>query len=229
MKLRTIAIGVVLAAALEGCLYLSWVHIDDNDAFPSLEIQLNFIAGIAIFFMPHTLAALARRGRPSLYLAAGLIGVILTVASVLSPVLLILTLPLVLIPSCVYLLRTKLSTKPRAPELITNLLMLLLAIASVWALLFMSTNDTRCYYRARFKDGHEIYREFHGSSAEGSVAIRYRPRAIEEESGCSSDVTTVAESTISLMLHGTMLLLGSVMKSRLSPTDPARGLQASAT
>ncbi|HYI45187.1 MAG TPA: hypothetical protein VE174_06980 [Actinomycetota bacterium] len=224
---RWMVVAVGSVALLEGLLYLSWSHIDGNDPFPSLEIQVAFVSGVGLFFMPHTLAAIARRGRPSLYPAAGTIGILLTLASALSPVLLIMTLPLVLIPSCVYLARTRF--KPHATGILATPLLVLIAIASVWSLLFLSTNDGRCYYYVKFRNGTEIYRRFHGDSGEvGSMELPYRRRAVEEETSCSSDVTTAVESSLSLGLHGLMLVLGRAMTNpRSSSSDRLQPRQAS--
>ncbi len=210
-----IAWVVALAALAETVLYFSWSHIDDNDRFPSIEIQLAVVAGVAIFFMPHTLAALARNERPSLYLPAGLIGILLTVASMMSPVLLILTVPLVLVPSGVYLARTRFTPRPTVSEALTAPVLVAIAIASVWSL-FLRGDDYRCYYRAKLRDGTEVYREVQGSSSSfgssGQLSLGPpRKNVVLEESGCSSDVTTYVESGLSLSLHAFLLLLARQM------------------
>ncbi|MGH2807703.1 MAG: hypothetical protein ACRDKT_10560 [Actinomycetota bacterium] len=134
-------------AVCEVLLYLLWSGIDDNTPFPSLEIQLGFVAGVSIFFMPHVLARLARHDRPSLYLAAGTLGILLTIGSTISPVLLIGTVPLVLIPSSVYLARYRRRPRPRAWTAAATPLLVAIGIAVVMAL-FLSSSDQRCYERA---------------------------------------------------------------------------------
>jgi hypothetical protein len=209
-----VSLVFLTAASGELLLYLAWHHIDDNDPFPSFEIQLAVVASISIFLMPHTLGALARNRRPTLYLPAGIIGVLLTVASTMSPVLLIFTVPLVLVPSGVYLARTRFSPPPRMGPELTAAVLVALAIGSVWAL-FLRNDDSRCYYRARLRNGREIHRVVRGNPEQLSLNAPSRQGTVVEESGCSSDITTYNESLLSLGLHASLLLLARRM------ADPA--------
>jgi hypothetical protein len=206
------------AAVGELLLYLAWPHIDDNDPFPTFEIQLAVVASISIFLIPHTLGALARNERPTIYLPAGIIGILLTVVSTMSPVLLVFTIPLVLVPSCVYLARSRFAPPPRIGPAVATPVLVALAVGSVWAL-FLRGDDSRCYYQARLGNGREIHRVVHGNPDQLSISPPSRPGAVIESSGCTSDVTTANESLLSLGLHAFLLVLGKRMGDSVHSTQ----------
>jgi len=195
---RALVAAVVLVSA-EAVLYLSWPHIDDSDPFPSPEIQLGFIATISIFLIPHVLAFLARRDRPSLYLAAGLLGVLVTLATTFS-IVMFAAIPLVLIPSCVYLARYHRSPRPRAPVAVTVPLIVVLGVGSVVAL-FLSNSDQRCYEVRRLRDGTLDYDSVTESEAMYATVN-------EIGGGCSSDVFAYYETLTSLGLQLLLYRLG---------------------
>lgn len=193
-KLNLVVVGLIAA---ELALYLSWSHIDDNDPFPGLEQQLGFTAAITVFLLPHVLAWLARYGRPTLLLPAGLIGIVLTLLSSIS-MLVFFIVPTVLIPSICYLVRWTFNSRRRiASSMVLALFMVPGAIAAAFVLL--ATQDPRCHA--------EIARQGSATFVSMSEQQASQPTPSHVSVSCTSDAVALHESGSSLLLSG--LILGS--------------------
>lgn len=196
-----VAAAVIWLVALELLLYGLWPRIDDNDPPPTIEQQLSLAAAILLFALPHLVALLGYRGRPALFKVAGAIGIALTIAAGVSFFLMILSVPLLLIPSIVYLSRstriggaTRISTK----RLVGVALLLVVAAVGV---LFL-TRDPRCTIIIE-RQGEAVYDEPARCDPNGTATLGPR---VTEWSG-SSDAIAWHESLISLLLSGSVVVL----------------------
>lgn len=143
MMQRTALRCVIIVSAAELLLHMAWPHLDDNDPVPSIELQLGLVAAVVAFLLPHFLAGVASRERPTLLLPAGLLGALVTFFSSISPFLLLATVPLVLLPSIVYLVGWGIGAGRPLPR--NPFLPVLLVLGGIGALLvLLATQDARC-------------------------------------------------------------------------------------
>lgn len=191
-RLRVL-VGSVLGVEL--LLHLSWSSIDDHDPFPSIEQQLALTAAIVVFLLPHILAFMARYERPTLLLPAGLMGVLLTVVSSIS-VIVLFAIPTVLIPSILYLVKWGIGWHRPIPAKVGHLLLMIPAsIVAVFVL--FATEDPRCHAAVE-RAGKRVYVPLQEDAA--SLPNRL-------EVSCTSDAIALHESGASLTLSGLIIAL----------------------
>ncbi|MGI8775550.1 MAG: hypothetical protein ACR2KQ_11195 [Actinomycetota bacterium] len=140
---RWILLGVGLVLLLQLLLSQAWPRIDDNDPPPRFEQQLGVAAAVIAFALPHVVAAIARRRNRRFFTLAGLMAVLLTLTSVISPFTMILSIPLFLIPGAVYLDKGLRATdEGPAPTGALTGICLVLTFGAIGA--FFLTQDPRC-------------------------------------------------------------------------------------
>ncbi len=191
---------VAVVAVFELVLHLLWPLVDDNDPVPGVEQQLALAAAVGLGALPHVVAAIGRRRNRRLLAVAGSLGVLLTLASALSVVLLVVTIPLLLVPSVFFFVASFDGARPRLPTAV--LMLASLALATGAAASFFLTEDPRCTRLIR-RDGGEAYENATpcDSSASGLLGGR--------EIGWSGTSDTVAlhESSLSLTLSAAVVAL----------------------
>jgi hypothetical protein len=212
LRLRTTAIWAGVLILGEVALYGLWPLIDDNDAAPSAEQQLAFAAAMLLLCFPHLLAYLARRDRPWLLRVGGSAGILLTLASVMGFSLIFVTIPLVFIPSVIYLMRGRSSAQPVIGTAGLFVIVALLTLAAVGA--FFLTEDPRCSILVR-RDGGLVYTEPavcdpNNSGRLGGNVVGW--------SG-SSDTIALHESLSSLALTGSAIALCLLTPARFNATQ----------
>ena len=196
MKHRRLVWAAAGLTVFEMILHQAWHHIDDNDSVPGIDQQLAFLSAVTVFLLPHILASMAKQDRQSLLLPAGLIGLVLTIASSISPVVL-LVIPTVLVPSIFYLVHWAIGAhRPTMSPSILPLLMVPAAIAAAFVLL--ATEDPRCYV--------EVQR---GDKTVSVLLNRQQENVPSRLSvSCSSDVVALHESGASLFVTGLIINIG---------------------
>lgn len=196
---RWVVAGILVATA-ELALYRLWPLIDDNDPPPSLEQQLALAAALTVLVLPHVIAWLGRRERPWLLTVAGGLGVLLTLVSIMGFTLILFTIPFLLVPSVVYLMRGKPSASPPPGAAVLFLFTALLCALAVGSLFL--TEDPRCsiVVRREGKLVHEKPRtcDPYNSGRLGADIVSW--------SG-SSDTIALHESLLSLALSGAVIVV----------------------
>lgn len=191
------AVWLAVAVALEIALYRLWPVIDDNDPPPTIEQQLALAAAVVLLTLPHLIAWFGRRRRWLLQVA-GSLGIALTVVSVLGFSLIFFTIPLLGIPSVVYLVRG--SSAP-APEVgLGGLTTAVIALAIGSAAAFFLTEDPRCSITIR-RDGELVQQS--PATCDPYNTGRLGPEVVQWSG--SSDTIAWHESLISLALSGTAI------------------------
>jgi len=211
LRLRTAAIWAGVLILAEVALYRFWPLIDDNDAPPTAEQQLALAAAILLLSFPHLVAYLSRRHRPWLLRVGGSTGILLTLVSVMGFSLIFVTIPLVLIPSVIYLVRGRSPVQPVTGTTGLFGIVSLLTLAAVGA--FFLTEDPRCSILVR-RDGGVVHTEPavcdpNNSGRLGGNVVGW--------SG-SSDTIALHESLSSLALTGTAIALCLRIPARFNPT-----------
>ena len=196
MKRCLLAAFAIIVA--ESTLRFAWPRIDDNDPLPGFELQLGIVAVLMAFALPHLVAFSARGDRLELLLPAGLIGLVMTFFSSISFFLLVITVPLVLLPSLVYLVTWGIGAG--RPTMANPGLVPMMVLMGTGALLvLMAAQDARCMIATEAEGGGLNYRSVDVSVAEGRLSNEI------VSAGCSSDVIAFHESLISLALSGLVI------------------------
>ena len=201
----------------ELALYRLWPLIDDNDPPPTIEQQLAMAAAVVLLTLPHSLAWLGR-SRRWLLSVAGSLGIVLTVVSVLGFSLIFFTIPLVLVPSIVYLMRGS-GDGSRAGTAGLTAAVIALAIGASAA--FFLTEDPRCSITVR-RDGKLVQET--PSPCDPYNSGRLGPEVVEWSG--TSDAIAWHESLLSLGLSG--LALALCVRSGSATGPPTRATAAGA-
>lgn len=196
---RTWLLGLVGLLLIEQALFRLWPLVDDNDAPPGLELQLGVAAPILLLLLPHIVAFLGRTRR-WLLPVAGSLGIVVTILSLAGFTLIFFTVPLLLVPSIVYLMRGAGAPRsiPSTASLVVALALLSVAAAGV---LFL-TEDPRCTILVR-RGGELVYEV--PDTCDPSSSGRLGPEIIEWSA--TSDTIALHESALSLLLSGAAIAL----------------------
>lgn len=194
---------LVIAVLVGALLYELWPLIDDNDPPPSLESLLAVAAALLLLTLPHTIAWLGRRAR-WLLRVAGILGITITLLSVVGFTVIIITIPLVGIPSVIYLKRG--ASAPDRPARVAGLTMAVIALAIGATASFFLTEDPRCSITVR-QDGELVHStpptcDVSGSSSSSGTL---GPEVVEWSG--TSDTIAWHESLLSLALSGISIAL----------------------
>ena len=202
MTFKRVVVAALLVGVGELALYALWPLVDDSDPPPAVDQQLALAAVLFLLALPHVLARLAYRDRPWLFQIAGGLGIVLTLVSVLGFSIIFVTIPLVLIPSILYLARHPSSAHPAIGTGPLFGIVVVLCLGAVGA--FFLTQDPRCSITMR-RDGRLVRTEPPVCNAASSGTETVGAEVVERSA--SSDSVALHESLLSLALSGTALAL----------------------
>lgn len=192
---KWIAAGALAVVAFEIALRVLWPRIDDNDSFPTLEQQLAVLAALALLALPHVIAVLGYRGRPALLRVAGVVALLLGIATLLPVTTALVGIPLLLVPSFFYFVASRGAGRSRrVPTAV------LAAVAGVCALAgaaaFFATEDPRCEMTRKAPGGGVSVSQVLCAPDDGMAVL-----GVDDVSySFTSDVVTFRESLASLAL-----------------------------
>ena len=177
-----------------------------------MDDELAVAAGLMFFVVPHALAALSLRGRPWLLKVAGIVGLALAATSVMSPISMIMALPVLVVPSVFYLTRTPKSHRghfrQRIPTIALAVVSVALMLGAVWVLVFL-TKDPRCTLLVR-RDGEVVRVDQQPCDPSNSGSLG--PEVIEWSG--ASDTIALHESALALALSAVVMTLCALSAAR---------------
>lgn len=193
--MKWVVAGAAAVVAFELALQELWPRIDSDDPAPTLENQLAVVAALALLALPHLIAVLGYRGRPALLRVAGVVALLLGIATLVPVTTAIVGIPLLLVPSFFYFVASRgAGESGRVPTAVLAVVAGVCALAGAAA--FFITEDPRCEATRRDPGGGVSVSRFACGPDEGTAVLGVADLSYSS----TSDVVTFRESLPSLAL-----------------------------